>query len=156
MPKPHTKESFYEKISIGSGDDCWLWTASLNRPNGYGNIVWKGKRWKTHRLAWVLEFGDIPEGLEVCHKCDVKRCVRPSHLFLGTHADNMADMVRKGKSPNNKGDKNPNSKLTYAQVETIRQMYSNRTHTQHELSRLFGVCDATIHNAVTKRFWNYP
>ena len=76
---------------------CWLWTGTQN-PTGYGEIRDKETRRKclAHRVSWERVNGQIPEGLFVLHKCDVKLCVNPQHLFLGTHSDNMADWVAKG------------------------------------------------------------
>ena len=73
---------------------CWLWQGQLNF--GYGRMrVNKGKRIFVHRFAWTLYNGPIPEKMLVCHKCDVRNCVNPEHLFLGTHKDNTQDMHRK-------------------------------------------------------------
>jgi hypothetical protein len=81
------------------GSDCWIFGGSLNS-DGYGNIRVggrKGKTIKVHRLAWEEANGPIPDGLTVCHTCDVPACCNPAHLFLGTQQDNVADMVNKGR-----------------------------------------------------------
>jgi hypothetical protein len=85
---------------------CWLWLAS-KYTNGYGQFT-MGPPWRPHiadRIAWELTYGPIPEGLNVCHRCDTPACVRPDHLFLATQAGNLADMASKGRSTI--GDRNP-------------------------------------------------
>jgi len=88
-----------ERLVRDVDTDCWLFSGSLNS-DGYGNVRIggrKGKTVKTHRLAWEEFFGPIPDGLRVCHRCDVPSCCNPDHLFLGTQRDNVTDMVSKGR-----------------------------------------------------------
>lgn len=75
-------------------DGCWLWP--VVGANGYGMFRRRGV-WGAHRIAWVYTHGDIPPGMHVCHRCDVPNCINPEHLFLGTHTDNMRDMLSKGR-----------------------------------------------------------
>src|SRR5690554_4431436 len=80
---------------INKTDSCWLWIGRLNY-SGYGVFTTRvGIR--AHRFSWELHNGKIPDGMHVLHKCDVRHCVNPSHLFLGNHKDNMNDMIRKGR-----------------------------------------------------------
>lgn len=108
-PRP-AKERFVAKVvRVEKADACWEFTGSIGR-DGYGqfrsNRGGSGME-KAHRYAWFLENGDIPEGLFVLHRCDNRKCVRPSHLWLGTLSDNMKDMVAKGRNPDISGSNNP-------------------------------------------------
>ena len=91
-------ERFWKRVHKLSGKDaCWLWTGSKN-PDGYGHInIGDHKSDRAHRVAWEVQVGPIPKGKSVLHRCDTPACCRGSHLFLGTHADNMADMCAKGR-----------------------------------------------------------
>ena len=80
-------------IKYNSG--CWLWQGGVARR--YGVIKIEGKTKRVHRVVWELNNGSIPDGMFVCHSCDVPRCVNPEHLFIGTHTDNMRDMIQKGR-----------------------------------------------------------
>jgi hypothetical protein len=102
-----TKERLIESVIKIPGKldaPCWIWLKS-KFDNGYGQQKIKGKNYRVHRLSYRLFVGEIPKGLLICHKCDQKDCINPEHLFLGTQADNMLDMVQKGRSL--KGNKHP-------------------------------------------------
>lgn len=96
---------FWQNLTVGDPSECWTWTRAANE-KGYGVVYVDGVRWKTHRFAWFATFGPIPAGLMVLHNCDNPPCCNPDHLRLGTNADNVRDMITKGRNsppPNNAG-----------------------------------------------------
>lgn len=128
---------------------CWEWTG-LIMDNGYGRVGVAGRLWSAHRYAYEQLVGPIPAGLCVCHRCDNRACVNPEHLFIGTHADNMADMVRKGRQT--LGSVNRGAKLTEEQVRDIR----DRLHageTRRCLAREFGVSSTAVDSIVSGKTW---
>lgn len=137
---------------------CWEWNGSTR--NGYGRIT-VGSRtdgtrrtMSAHRLSYELHFGDISEGMEVCHKCDNRRCVNPYHLFLGTHQDNIDDREQKGRNNPPKGEKHPKAKLTEADVLAIREK-RKQGKSFGKLAEEYSVNKKTIINAVTGKSWSY-
>lgn len=110
---------FWNKVEKTTS--CWLWIGSKTG-SGYGKLKRKGKFYTAHRVSWEVYNGPIPKGMLVLHTCDVRNCVNPKHLFLGTHQDNMDDMVRKGRvnHPAQKGNLNFNSKH-YKFLKTLNE-----------------------------------
>lgn len=104
MKWKHLSSRFIQKNSERDHKtDCWLWQ-NYRQSSGYGQTYVEGKRILAHRLSWMAFKGPIPEGLNVLHKCDTKRCVNPAHLFLGSQADNVKDCIDKGRSHFQKAD----------------------------------------------------
>lgn len=83
------------RFFVEPNSGCWLWTRSVSM--GYGKLWWDKKHQRAHRVSWELHNGAIPDGMLVLHKCDTPPCINPAHLFLGTHADNAADKIAKGR-----------------------------------------------------------
>lgn len=132
------EERLFEKFNITDG--CWLWTAYRNKC-GYGVIGTSGgKSALAHRVMYSLKVGEIPYGMEVCHKCDIPACVNPAHLFLGTHRENMEDSAKKGRARALKGSANKNSRLTEADAEYIL----NSKERAVVLAQRFGVSNQAI------------
>ena len=90
--KRTAKQRFESKIN--KTQSCWLWVGSINS-RGYGQFWENKKSYQAHRYSWSIYVGEIPNGLYICHKCDVKECVNPAHLFAGTPSQNMQDCIQK-------------------------------------------------------------
>ena len=139
-------------------DECWPWTAT-RQPNGYGSFFYQGRRHGAHRFIYERHHGPIPAGLFVCHHCDNPPCVNPGHLFLGTAADNTADMIRKGRykvgSRENcrRGEDHPDAVLTEADVRDMRAVRAAEGIPYYAIAERFGVAPRTAYLAVTGRTW---
>ncbi len=141
---------FWAKVN--KTETCWLWTAAIDGNGGYG-VFHPTKKLSTraHRWSWAETNGPIPEGLFVCHKCDVPTCVRPDHLFLGTKAENNADMIAKGRHA--VGEQR-GSKFTSKQVLRMRDMY-NSGKTIAQISRAFSHNHSNISQIVQGVTWKH-
>ena len=127
---------------------CWLWQGAIDKA-GYGRYNWNGTNTNAHRVSYIQHVGEVPEGLVVRHACDVRHCVNPKHLVVGTQADNMQDKVDRGRSL--RGEKHPSSKLSDDCVELIRSFRGFIKGT--ELSKMFNVSSATISYAQSGKRW---
>lgn len=142
------KERFMAKVDQSA--DCWIWTARKT-PQGYGRFSLHGVNKLAHRVAFELFQGPIG-GLHVLHRCDNPSCVNPDHLWLGTNADNVADKVVKGRTPDLAGSRNPNSKLSAEDVLEIRCQFMSGVG-RAELAKRYGVCAPYINQIATKKVW---
>ena len=149
-------ERFFKHVKKSGANDCWEWTADLSRA-GYGSI-WdsdKKKNASAHRFSYELHHGDIPDGLQVMHSCDNKKCVNPNHLSLGTPLQNTRDAVERGLRkpvPIKLGENNPRSKLTLEQVKFIK---ANPGIKHAELAKKFGLSPNCIIGVRTGRTWKH-
>ena len=157
------EKRFWKRVQKTSG--CWLWTGFRDH-NGYGTFSVNDKNMRAHRFSYQLTHGEIPDGLQVCHHCDNPGCVRPSHLFTGTMAENRADSVKKGRHAHGatsgahtkpecvlRGEKCGAAKLTAWKAEGIRQLYATGRYTQRSIAHRFGVTDGAIWRIVHKKTW---
>lgn len=135
------EQRFWSKVVKQGPDECWIWTGQLVGSEGYGRIC----RTPAHRVSYELFVGPVPASINVLHHCDNPPCVNPAHLFLGTHADNMADMTSKGRQ---------RSKLTAAQIPAIRRAAAEGI-TQEDIAKSHGVTQATISRIISGAQWAY-
>ena len=157
---PETVAHFWSKVDKTGA--CWLWRGSVSR-QGYGVIQLNKRQHRAHRIAYILTHGPIAEGLFVCHRCDVRNCIRPDHLFLGTASDNTRDMLAKGRARTGprppehcvRGERQGNARLTENEVRAIRRLYQSGRVTQGDLAEAFGVGRPAICSIVTDRNWRH-
>lgn len=155
---------FWAKVE--KTDTCWLWQGT--RPRGYGHLrIGGGKVIGAHRLSWIITYGMIPRGMFVCHHCDVRNCVRPAHLFLGTCKENMVDASRKGRTSRGdshhtrthpervrRGVSHYKVKLNNEQVLTIRRLRT-QGRTLASLAKEFGVTNGNIYFITSGKTWSH-
>ena len=152
-----TQERFWSKVDVRGPDNCWVWIAGKTH-DGYGQLRLGGTAQYTHRIGWELANGQIPSGLCVLHHCDNPGCVNPAHLFLGTRADNVADMISKGRRRTRyadmHGENGPNARLKKIQVMAIRH-WLKKGYTQRKIAKVFGVGASTISRINRGEGWSY-
>jgi len=141
------REEFLTNIEINPENSCWEWTGRISVA-GYGIVRVNGYPEFAHRYSYSLFVGKITGELFVCHHCDNRKCVNPEHLFLGTHQDNMDDMVAKGRHTGLSYHRRPSKD----EEELIKDMYIPRKVTQADIAELFGVSISSVSRLVgTKR-----
>jgi hypothetical protein len=131
-------------------DPCWEWTGT--KLGNYGRFG-KGEKNRdlSHRHAYKLLRGDIPKGMFVCHKCDNRACCNPNHLFLGTAADNVADMISKGRSK----FPNRNTLLTKEVVLAVRALRESKNLSYKELAIMFSITKSAVAHIIKRRTWKH-
>lgn len=162
IPKLHLTQvdRFWKHVDRSGGPDaCWLWTGFI-REYGYGVIGIKGKEYRVHRVSYFIEHGRIDNDRLVLHRCDVRACVNPAHLFLGTPKDNSQDAVKKGRNAKLFGERNGKAKLTRQMVRAIKLLLRDKANgrcelRQYEIAHQFGVSEATVSYLKNGGRWDF-
>ena len=160
----NTVKRFWSKVDICSENECWEWVASKNS-KGYGEFWFpdRKKHTRAHQVSWIIEHGNIPDGLGVLHKCDNPSCVNPRHLFLGTNSDNNKDRDAKGRRVQGKlyygkehpqhGTNSPHNKLTENQVFEIIKLKESGKLSNVKIAAMFGITNGYVNNIWRGRKW---
>ncbi len=135
----------YDKFVIRKENGCWDWSGS--KTSGYGNFGHRGKIMKAHRASWILHNGEIPNNLWVLHKCDIRECSNPDHLFLGNNSDNMKDMVLKGRNKFR-------SKLTLENIAEIKRLLELEIPIAR-ICKKYNVSNTTIWSIKHGKSWKF-
>ena len=149
-------DRFWNKVDKGSDDDCWEWTGA-RQGDGYGSFSLNGKPELAHRVAWQLEYGAIPRGDFygtncVCHTCDNRGCVNPSHLFFGTQQDNVIDRDQKGRNVNYRGERHGCATISDLEAKHIKDLLSAGC-VQKNIAEALGVSAQVVTKINTGRAW---
>lgn len=149
------EEHFWSRVDKTTGNgpngDCWIWTGSI-MTNGYGQVSRLGQHYTAHRMAYILANGEtVGPGVDICHSCDVRTCVNPSHLFIGTRADNMRDAVSKGRHAH--GEQAPYAKLSEVNVLEIHNLANSGSMMQADIAYMFNISVPTVSAIKNKRTW---
>lgn len=143
---------FWERVDRRGPEECWLWLGP-ERGKGYGGLTYgRTVRLYAHQVSYVLHKGPIPPGLCVCHRCDVRRCCNPDHLWLGTIADNLGDMARKGRSQ--QGRRHWNVRLFEGDIPVILALRAQGM-TYKALGAQFGISPRTVRKITERKIWRH-
>lgn len=149
------EERFWKFVVKGeSVNDCWEWVGSKSARR-YGHLGKGQKLLKAHRYSWELHNNQqVPDGMSICHKCDNPECTNPLHLFVGTHQENMDDMMAKGRRPPITGTRQWKCRFTEEQVIDIRSMHTDG-HSRKEICDKYNANSSIIGKIVNGKLWRH-
>lgn len=141
----------FDQQWIESESGCWIWQRQRD-PDGYGKMRDGARRTSAHRFSFEREFGPIPDGMHVCHRCDTPSCVNPQHLFLGTNHENRRDSVAKRR--NAFGERQGRSRLTAESVLAIREQVRDGRR-RRDVASAFGISIQNVDSITSRRTWRH-
>lgn len=149
-------ERFWDKVDRRDPDDCWMWQANKNE-DGYGLIRYNRRITGAHRVVLLMTGVEIPKDKEVMHSCDNPGCVNPAHLSLGSHHENILDMVSKGRysEARPRGQAHSSTKLSDVEVLAIRATFDARTKTSAALAREHGMSTSAMYSLTHRKTWKH-
>lgn len=145
------KKRFFIKIKKSK---CWNWNSKTSN-RGYGEMKINGKYKFAHRISWQIHNGNIPHNLCVLHRCDNRKCVKPTHLFLGTRKENNLDMRKKGRDRQLKGEKHFRAKFSDLDIKNIRSNYTGKRGEQVILAKKYNCKRAAISRIINRFNWKH-
>lgn len=158
MPKgvPVTLEERLSQFEIDESTGCHNWTGPIRggARGGYGNFSYKGKNYLAPMAYWKFLVGEVPHGLEVKHSCHNRLCVNIAHLSVGTHAENMEEMIEAGRNNQPKGEKHPGAKLTELDVQRIKELLAQGNRVC-EIAKMYNMGWNAIDSIKTGKSWSH-
>jgi DNA-binding CsgD family transcriptional regulator len=155
-----TQQRFWQKVDKSAGcgpwGNCWIWIGAVN-DSGYGKLAANGSQaYRAHRYSYELVNGPLAKGVCVLHKCDVRRCVRPDHLFEGTRADNNRDTSSKGRIRGGQGKGSAHPKAVLDE-EIVARIWSLRHFglSPGKIARMLGLNRSTVKNVIYGDYWSH-
>jgi hypothetical protein len=158
-PQSEFENVFWSRVKIQSADECWEWQAGKNDgARSYGVFWHRGRKLKTHRIAFELGHRALCAGELVCHHCDNPPCCNPAHLYAGTHRDNARDCTERNRRNSERGEDRYNATLTEQDIRDIRAKYQKRKFggmNGTALAKIYGVGPTMINAIIHRRRWKH-
>ncbi len=146
-------DHFWGRIAPPNERGCRLWQGAVHKTSGYGQVKVVAVPEYTHRVSWRLTYGEIEEGKSVLHRCDVRLCVEPTHLWRGNRNDNMRDMVSKGRGRAPRGEASPHTSLTWEKVRAMRHERFTEGFTVTALAKKYDISIGQVSSICNGKQW---